>query len=303
MQFVHSTFGLGMFLVPLAVGAELRSNGGFHGTVWALCVAICVLAVLPLLAQSPQDVQKPAKAAAERTPAAQSLESVRQWRERVTLSACFSFSFMASLMELSIGTWIPAYATVLGLMTETGAASLGSAFWGSFTLGRLSGIPLSQRFSNAQMIWLDLLLLLLSMGTIVWTDGGASLEVLIACVCCYAFAIGTLMASLFGLLADARVHLSAQRSSGFPVFGLCGDMVGQAAMSFVFIELGPAAMMQIALGVIGLCVLLFAAIVFVVLPWLAKALPPSAASAAESLTAEDHNSSEGRIEGGNSRRP
>ena len=293
-----------MFLVPLAVGAELRSNGGFHGTVWALCVAICVLAVLPLLAQSPQDVQKPAsKAAAERTPAAQSLESVRQWRERVTLSACFSFSFMASLMELSIGTWIPAYATVLGLMTETGAASLGSAFWGSFTLGRLSGIPLSQRFSNAQMIWLDLLLLLLSMGTIVWTDGGASLEVLIACVCCYAFAIGTLMASLFGLLADARVHLSAQRSSGFPVFGLCGDMVGQAAMSFVFIELGPAAMMQIALGVIGLCVLLFAAIVFVVLPWLAKALPPSAASAAGSLTAEDHNSSEGRIEGGNSRRP
>lgn len=303
MQFVHSTFGLGMFLVPLAVGAELRATGGFHATVWVIGAVICVLAVLPLFAQSPQDVQ-PAKAVAStQTTAHQSSQSDRQWRERVTLGACFSFSFMASLMELSIGTWIPAYATVLDLMTETDAASLGSAFWGSFTVGRLSGIPLSQCFSNVQMIWLDLLLLSLSMGTIVWMDGTASLEVLVVCVCCYAFAIGTLMASLFGLLADARVHLTAQRSSGFPVFGLCGDMCGQAAMSFVFIELGPAAMMEIALGVIGMCILLFAAIVYAVLPWLAQASPRSPALSAEAMTAEKLNDSEGRLGGNNGQRP
>ena len=64
---------------------------------------------------------------------------LRLRRESALLAAPFSFVFLCCICELSIGTWLPAYATLKGLADPTEAAVLGSFYWGCFTAGRISG--------------------------------------------------------------------------------------------------------------------------------------------------------------------
>jgi fucose permease len=72
--------------------------------------------------------------------------------------------------EASFGAWISTYVVAMGSSTEAGGAFLASLFWGSFTAGRVLGIPLSLRFSPAQILAADLcvalvvLLILLKLG-------------------------------------------------------------------------------------------------------------------------------------------
>ena len=96
--------------------------------------------------------------------------------------------------------------------------------------------------------------LLAAVGVIVATDywgvATAVPQLLWICVAVYGFALGAIIASCMAMLTEAGVHMTGRRASGFPVFGLCGDVTGQSIMSFVFTELGPSAMMVAAFAVI-----------------------------------------------------
>jgi FHS family Na+ dependent glucose MFS transporter 1 len=68
----------------------------------------------------------------------------------IALAALFLFAYVGG--EISFGSWIYSYATTLGLASAAGAAYLTSAFWFSFTVGRLVSIPVALRFTPRQVI-------------------------------------------------------------------------------------------------------------------------------------------------------
>ena len=76
--------------------------------------------------------------------------------------AVYAFIFLYCIAELSVGTWVPAYATIRGLTTPAQAAALGSLFWACFTAGRVSGIFISRCVSSIRMITTDLCLIMLA---------------------------------------------------------------------------------------------------------------------------------------------
>jgi FHS family Na+ dependent glucose MFS transporter 1 len=62
------------------------------------------------------------------------------------------FLFFYVGAEIAFSGWIYTYALNLNLADETTAAYLTSAFWLTFTLGRLFSIPLATRFKPQQLI-------------------------------------------------------------------------------------------------------------------------------------------------------
>eukprot|EP01043_Picozoa_sp_COSAG02_P061136 COSAG02_NODE_8147_length_2690_cov_1.538016_1_plen_347_part_00 len=187
MQALHAAFGVGMFTAPIAVGLELNATGSFHVTAFGLVLFVCGLSVVPLYLPTPQAVP----ASEDSMDAAEDEEGqllterekdfshsvfakshheeiaiVKKRAERTLLAAVYAFIFLYCIAELSVGTWVPAYATIRGLTTPGEAAALGSLFWASFTAGRISGICISQRVSSIQMIGADLCLLLVAVVSI-----------------------------------------------------------------------------------------------------------------------------------------
>lgn len=77
------------------------------------------------------------------------------------------------LCELSYGSWLPAYASLLGIAEEDSAALLGSFFWAMFTAGRLLGIVVSRRVSALNMVTMDLCGGLLALVLVVGAGSGA----------------------------------------------------------------------------------------------------------------------------------
>ena len=69
--------------------------------------------------------------------------------------------------EAGYGAWIYTYAFTLNFGTEVTAAYLTSAFWGSFTLGRLFGIWVSTRLRPMPILLLDFAGCILSVGVIL----------------------------------------------------------------------------------------------------------------------------------------
>ena len=155
-------------------------TGSYHATTFALVLLVCGLSAIPLCLPTPQTPATPS-AKSDDDPDEQgrllggdetesdasvyagedkAADRARLRAERTLLVAVFSFIFLYCIAELSIGTWVPAYATIRGLTTPTEAAALGSWFWLCFTVGRISGICVSRWLSSIRMIAADLGLLL-----------------------------------------------------------------------------------------------------------------------------------------------
>jgi FHS family Na+ dependent glucose MFS transporter 1 len=145
MNGLHFSFGLGAFISPLAVARLIALPDGFRLAYWGVA-GFAALAGLAMLATpgSPDPAEHVARA-----------HEARGGRGRIdalpiTLSALFLFAYVGG--EISFGSWIYSYATTLGLASATGAAYLTSAFWLSFTVGRLVSIPVAIRFTPRQVI-------------------------------------------------------------------------------------------------------------------------------------------------------
>ena len=78
------------------------------------------------------------------------------------------------------------------------------------------------------------------------------------------------------MLAESGVRMTGSRASGQTIFGLCGDVSGQAMMSVIFTTLGPSRMMQAALLVIVMACVLFGFISRVLVPKMVRAAANSA---------------------------
>jgi FHS family Na+ dependent glucose MFS transporter 1 len=68
----------------------------------------------------------------------------------IAIAAIFLFAYVGG--EISFGSWIATYALELHVADARGAALLTSAFWFSFSVGRLISIPVALRFTPRQVI-------------------------------------------------------------------------------------------------------------------------------------------------------
>src|SRR5512137_467425 len=141
MNALHFFFGLGAFLAPILVAQVIDIPGGYRYAFWVLAV-ISGLAGLGMLSlkKNPQH---------EHTIATGETETRINYG---VVIAAMAFLFFYVGAEIAFSGWIYTYALTLNLADETMAAYLTSAFWLTFTLGRLTSVPLATRFKPQQLI-------------------------------------------------------------------------------------------------------------------------------------------------------
>jgi len=232
MNGLHFFFGIGAFLSPIIVAQVILHSGGI---AWAYCLlALAVLLGAAWLLRLPSPTNRGEAELGEVRPANYGL---------VALVAAFLFFYVGA--ELGFGGWVYTYALAMGLLGPASAAYLTSAFWGSFTVGRLLGIPIAARFGPQAILVADL------------AGGVASLTLVLACPhSMVALWLGTLgvglaMASIFPTtisLAERRMAITGRATGWLLAGGGAGSMLLPWLMGQAFEPLGPQAAMLAVLA-------------------------------------------------------
>jgi len=206
---LHFFFGLGAFLAPLILAQLIQLEINYRWAFWALA-CFDLLAGLRILTLPGSPTHPPHPAEADGS-------LIRPNYRLIIISAAFLFCYVGA--ELAFGGWIYSYATLRGLMEPAAAAYLTSAFWLTFTIGRLLSIPFATRFSSRRIIWsallgclsfAALLLLLPSSSAALWTA---------------TIGLGLCMAPIYPTaftLAGQLIHMTARSAS----LVLLGDSFG-----------------------------------------------------------------------------
>jgi len=229
MNGLHALFGLGAFVGPLIVARVLAVTDNIYWVYWTLAIAAFPIAVLIWNLPSPS---------ARPTP-----EEHKETPVPVLPLAIMVLCFVLYVgAEVGFGSWIYTYALQLGLDTEITAAYLTSAFWGSFTLGRLIAIPISTRLRPLTILYLDFAGCLLSLGLILlFRDSGIILWI-------GSILLGLSFASIFPTfltLSEERMHVTGTMAGWFLVGGSIGGMILPWSIGQAFVRIGAGAMVMI----------------------------------------------------------
>lgn len=225
MNGLHFFFGVGSFISPILIAQALLAGGDIRWAYWGL--AILLLPVIAWLASSPSPAAlEPAHAA----------EAAGPTRYALMLGLLTAFFALFVGAESSYGGWIYTYATSLGLASSTAAAYLTSAYWGSFTLARLAGIPIAARFSPKPILIADLCACIAGLALVAL--GSSSLTV----VWLGTLLMGFGMASMFpvGLSLTQRwIPLTGRTTGTLMLGGSIGGMFIPLFIGQGFARLGP----------------------------------------------------------------
>ena len=244
MNALHFFFGVGAFVSPLVVAQVLARSESIDAAYWILAVALVPVAVW--LARLPS----PPIESAETTAEAGSSKGLV-----VVLAACFFFCVGA---EVAFGGWIYTYALTLGLADVTGAAYLTSAFWGSFTVGRLIAIPISARIGPVRILAFVLVGCVLSIVLILsWPH---SLTVLWLGTLGIGMSVAPIFASLL-TLAERHLAITGRLTGWFFVGSSTGAMSLPWLIGQYFESVGPTVTMVIILANLIVALGLFAALI------------------------------------------
>lgn len=241
MNGLHFFFGLGASLAPLILARVLLVTGDIQWMFWLftllsfpLAVWLWVLPEPPTVKPSPEDGNAPFPIIP------------------VALIVLFFLVYVGA--EVGFGNWVYTYALTLGLGTSITSAYLTSAFWGTFTLGRLLGIWVSTRLRPATILIVDLLGCLASLGLVLlWRDSATALWA-------GAIGLGLFMASIFPttlMLAGERMRISGAMTGWFLAGASIGGMTLPWVMGQAFVRVGA--------GTIPILVLASVAVNFLVL--------------------------------------
>ncbi|HOG48830.1 MAG TPA: MFS transporter [Anaerolineae bacterium] len=245
MNGLHLFFGVGTFISPVIVAQAALHTGGIAWAYWALALAALPAALWLLRLPSPAD-------GASAEPGA---VSGRASALLVVLVAAFFFLYVGA--EVGFGGWIYTYALAMGVSDPTIAAYLVSAFWGSFTVGRLAGIPLSARFSPRAILAADLAGCIASVAILL------AFPHAMAALWLGTLGVGAAMASIYAVtlsLAERHLAFTGRVAGWFFVGAGGGGMVLPWLIGRLFGTLGPRAGLAAILAD-----LLVAAAVFVLL--------------------------------------
>jgi fucose permease len=254
MNGLHFCFGAGAFLSPILIAQAVLMSGDIAWAYWVLALLMLPTAVWLLRLSSPT-----AQATSKDEPVGQAnhLSTGAHGHLLVALIALFFVLYVGA--ESSFGGWVFTYAVALELTSETVAAYLTSAFWGSLTLGRLLAIPLVARFGLCSILLGDLVGCLVSVGIILlWPNSLTALWL-------GTLGLGLSMASLFPVslsLAERGTTITGQVTGWFLVGASVGGMSLPALIGQLFESVGPrvtmlAIMVDLVVGTGVAAVLIF----------------------------------------------
>ena len=231
MNALHFFFGLGAFLAPILVAQVIDIPGGYRYAFWVLAL-FSGLAGLFMLAQKKNPQHEHATTTEEKP--------VRVNYRIVIAAMAFLFFYVGA--EIAFSGWIYTYALTLNLADAMMAAYLTSAFWLTFTLGRLTSIPLATRFKPQQLIAAALTGCLIVLGTALIVKPSSTFVWILAA------ALGFCMAPMWPsgfTLAGQSVRLTA-RVSGLILLGdSMGFMVLPWLVGQVLQGVGPQALIYL----------------------------------------------------------
>jgi FHS family Na+ dependent glucose MFS transporter 1 len=229
MNGLHFFFGVGAFLAPVVIAQIVAATGTVFASFWIFAIAALPIVLYIFRMPSP-------------TVAHQVKEEARGSLDWPLVGIMAALFFLYVGAEVGYGNWIYTYSIKLSLANEVTANYLTSAFWLSFTIGRLAGIPIASRLKPQLIMLVDLLICFASMGVILLWPGST-----------FVLWIGTLglgfgMASFFPsamVMAGQFMHMSG-RVTGFFLFGAGGGgMVLPFLIGQMIEPIGPHSMMQI----------------------------------------------------------
>jgi FHS family Na+ dependent glucose MFS transporter 1 len=228
MNALHFFFGVGAFLSPILVVQMVAWTGGITWAYRTLALLVVPLALWIALLPSPTHV------AAETTETRLASENV------LLLVTIAFFMFLTVGAEVTFAGWIYTYAATLGLATVTTAGYLTSVFWGTFTLGRLIGIPAAAVFRPRAILLVDLIGCIASMAVIlIWQDQALA-------VWAGAAGFGLFMATIFAtmfLWAERRLDMTGSTARWFFVGASLGSMTLPWLAGQLFGRVGPGSAM------------------------------------------------------------
>lgn len=240
MNGLHFFFGLGAFLAPIIIARTVMLSDDINWAYWTLAIVIFPISLVFTALKSPQ-IRKPHHTNESRG-------------SNAVLVALISFFFFLHVgSELSFGGWIYSYALHMGIAREAGAAYLTSAFWGSLTLGRLLGIPVSMKLKPRAMLIIDIV------GGLI-----ASVIILVGSRLMFAVWAGTILmgfsiASLFPTsinFAERNMHITGKITSCFLVGFSVGSMFFPWFIGQFFESFGPLVLPIVILSAFAAALLL-----------------------------------------------
>jgi FHS family Na+ dependent glucose MFS transporter 1 len=241
MNGLHFFFGIGAFISPIVIAQVVLSTGDFRWAYWLLALLIVPVAVWFTRLPSPPIEHASQKAGKTRT-------------NTLFLLLIAALLFVYVGVETGFGNWIFTYATRLNLADATGAALLTSTFWGSFTLGRLLGVPISTRVKPGMIILIDLVGCLASVIAVVLFPQSQTVLWL------GTIGAGLFMASVFPTalaLAGQFMTITAQVTGWFLIGAGSGAMLFPWLVGQLIEPFGSQVMTQIVLfSLVGDLVLL-----------------------------------------------
>jgi FHS family Na+ dependent glucose MFS transporter 1 len=228
MNSLHFFYGLGAFLAPLIVAAALKNTADVNVAFWALTVIFIPISVVIWRTPSPS--------------ARKAIENAGDGKldvPLIVLVGAFMFLFVGA--EMSYGSWIYTFAKASGIGTVTSSAYLTSFFWGALTLGRLVSIPRATRFKISDILLMDLILGVVSIGVVLAFPGSQ------IAVWTGTFLTGFAFASIFPTmysLAGANMAITGHVSGWLYIGAGAGGMVLPWIIGQLFESIGPVVTIQ-----------------------------------------------------------
>jgi FHS family Na+ dependent glucose MFS transporter 1 len=231
MNGLHFFFGVGAFLAPVVIAQIVAATGTVFASFWIF--ALAAIPVIFYLSRLPSPVA---------THHAQ--DDTHRGMDWFLIGLVAILFFLYVGAEVGFGNWIYTYTVKLGLANEVTANYITSAFWGSFTIGRLVGIPIASQCKPQQIMFVDLLICLGSIGVILlFPDSLAALWI-------GTLGLGFGMASFFpsAMVMAGRLMYLSGRVTGFFLFGSGGGgMILPFLIGQMIEPIGPQSMMWVIL--------------------------------------------------------
>jgi len=233
---LHFFFGVGSLIAPLLLAQVLLKTGDIHWLYWTFSITCLPIMVWLWFLPEPEHAQTKE-------------ERTSKFPVMPVVLIMILFILYVGL-ELGFANWIYTYALTLELETVITAAYLTSAFWGSFTVGRLLGVWISTRLRSITILYMDIIGCAISIVVIMlWKDSNLALWV-------GTIGLGLSMASIFPtfiMLAGERMQITGAITGWFLVGSGAGSMLLPWLIGQIFENTGPKAMTTVLLiALIGL---------------------------------------------------
>ncbi len=234
---LHFSFGIGAFLSPLIVAQLLPLENGFQLAYW-LSGGFFILLGLWTARLSNSPVQ-PQTNGTNSGP----VNATRADYILIGLTGLFLFFYVGS--EISFSGWYFTYALNQEAVSETTAAYMNSAFWLSFTVGRLLSIWAAVKMSQKKILPIALVGSLVSISILLF------LPVSIASLWISPIALGFFMAPIFPT-AFSWTSQSIPLSGKLTGILFLGDSIGAMLLPWLVGQVidikGTAAMVSLISG-------------------------------------------------------